>query len=400
MAAVSVCFFSSVQYSEPLDSTSEKKYRALKELGDIMVIGFSLGLKPRAFVQEARFRLLPWLPTAALRYSLLFTAGSAFALVAALRHGCQVLVAQSPYEGFAAAIVKAAARLAGRRVALVVESHGDFEISPFLQRPTRFAWLYRPLIRHLSRFALQRCDALRAISDSTRRQLETWAPGRPIVQFPTWTDIEPFLNAGDGRVERSERSQDHTFLYVGVLIARKGVDVLVEAFAKVSEAIPDARLVIIGSAEDPAYERLLLDNVKALGAASRVRFLPPMPQAELAEHMARAAALVLPSVSEGLGRVVFEAMACGTTVVGSRVGGIVDLVVDGRTGFLVPPGDVLALAEKMSWILTHPENARAMGQEAREFARRFFSTESYVSGYKRLLEQAAESAASREPRGL
>jgi glycosyltransferase involved in cell wall biosynthesis len=395
MAALSVCFLSSVQYSEPLDSTSEKKYRALKALGEILVIGFSHGLKPRAFVQEARFRLLPWLPTPVLRYSLLFTVGSIFALLATLRHGCQVIVAQSPYEGVAAAIVRAVARLAGRRVALVVESHGDFEISPFLQRRTRFPRVYRYLIPRLSGFALRRGDALRAISDSTRRQLELWVPGRPIVQFPTWTDIEPFLNAGNARVERD---RENTFLYVGVLIARKAVDVLVAAFAKAAEAIPDARLVIIGRAEDPAYERLLLEKVNALGVASRVSFLPPTSQAELAEHMVRASALVLPSVSEGLGRVVFEAMACGTPVIGSHVGGIVEMVVDGDTGFLVEPGREEPLAEKMAWVLSHPSDARVMGMKAREFARRFFSTESYVSGYKRLLETAAESAASGGPR--
>lgn len=396
MAGFSVCFLSSVQYSQPLDSTSDKKFRALKRLGDLTVIGFSTGLRPRSFRQEARFFLLPWLPTVVLRYSCLFAAGSVVALTAMLRRQAPVLVAQSPYEGFAAAVVKSAAGLAGTRVALVVESHGDFEISPFLQRKTWFPSVYRYLIRHLPRFALRRADVLRAISDSTRRQLEEWVPGKRIVQFPTWTDIEPFLRAGEAR---GECDGERTFLYVGVLIARKAVDVLITSFATLSGRDPDARLVIIGHAEDPEYARSLREQAEALGVASHVSFLPPMSQRELAQYMVRADGLVLPSVSEGLGRVVFEAMACATPVIGSNVGGIVEMVVDGETGLLVDPGNPEALVERMAWILAHPGEARAMGAKARLFAKRFFSTESYVSGYERLFEEATASVASRAQTG-
>ncbi len=395
MAAFFVCFFSSVQYSEPLDSTSAKKYRALKELGDVIVIGFSTTLRPRAFEQEARFYLLPWLPTPVLRYPFLYTVGSVLAVRAALRGDPSVLVAQSPYEGFAAALVRSAARLLGKRVALVVESHGDFEAAPFLQRRPSFPSAYRFLVRRLSRFSLNRSDALRAISAATRKQLEAWAPGKPIVQFPTWTDIQPFIEAG---TTKKPKTHERVLLYVGVLTPLKAVDVLISAFAGIRDRPLDSRLVLIGRAEDPAYAKRLSEEARALGIASDVQFLGAMPQEDLASHMAGALALVLPSLSEGLGRVVFEAMACGTTVVASRVGGIVELVSDGRTGFLVPPGDVSALAEKLEWVLRHPEKARAMGEEAREFARQFFSAESYVSGYKRLLEQAAESAASTGPR--
>jgi glycosyltransferase involved in cell wall biosynthesis len=388
--ALSACFVSSVQYPHPLDPTSEKKYRALKELGEFLVIGFATGLRPDFFVQEARFRLLPRLPTPLLRYPLLFTVGSAYALASVLRGGADVLVAQSPYEGFAAAMVKSAARLLGKRVALVVESHGDFEISPFLQRRTHLPAVHRFLIRRLSRYSFRRADALRAISDSTRRQLENWAPGKPIVQFPTWTDMESFL-----KVENSgSTNEERFFLYVGVLIPRKAVDLLIDGFAQIADTTPDCGLVIIGRAEDESYHRLLVERVEGLGISSRVRFHPPMRQSDLARHMARAQALVLPSVSEGLGRVVFEAMACGIPVIGSKVGGIVDMVAEGVNGFLVPPGDVGALSEKMSWILAHPDEARRMGQKAREFARGFFSREAYVVGYRRLIDQAREMALS------
>ena len=106
--------------------------------------------------------------------------------------------------------------------------------------------------------------------------------------------------------------------------------------------------------------------------------------------MAEADVLVLPSVSEGLGRVVFEAMACGTPVIGSRVGGIAEMIEDGENGFLVPPGDVEVLAERLRWVLSNPQETCEMGRRARTFAKRFFSTEAYLDAYRRLFQKATE----------
>ena len=122
--------------------------------------------------------------------------------------------------------------------------------------------------------------------------------------------------------------------------------------------------------------------------AERIRFLGQLPQSQLAHHMVEASVLVIPSLSEGLGRVIFEAMACGTPVIGSRVGGIPELITDTVTGFLVPPGDESALANKILWILNNPIKTREMGVRAREFAENFFSSEIYVQQYIRLLEFA------------
>jgi glycosyltransferase involved in cell wall biosynthesis len=130
------------------------------------------------------------------------------------------------------------------------------------------------------------------------------------------------------------------------------------------------------------------EQVNKLGLKDRVRFMGAMSQSELAYWMANSSVLVLPSTSEGLGRVIIEAMATGTPVIGSRVGGIPELVEDGVSGFLVPTGDEIALAERLRWILTNPDNAGAMGERGRRFVEHFFSTESYLNGYKQIFEIA------------
>ena len=389
---IKVCFLGGARYEQPLDDTSEKKFRALKSLGKLFVIGFSRDLCTRTFTEHAHFYLLPQCPLSVIRYAEMFLLGPLLACWLIFRHGVQVLVAQSPYEGFAAALAKKIAGWLGRRVVLVVESHGDFEESLFLQRRVAFERLYRLVMHHAARFSLMHADLLRAVSNSTKEQLEQQSPGKPIVRFPAWTDIEVFLQAGGSR----EQNFPQSILYAGVLTPLKGVHHLINAFVGLAQEFPPARLVLVGHEENKSYAAQLKEQVKRFGLDERVQFIGVMPQVELALWMRKACVFVLPSVSEGLGRVVVEAMATGTPVIGSHVGGIPEIVEDGSTGFLVPPGDQKALAEKIRWILNNPEEAREMGSRARLFAAHLFSTETYVKGYGQIFEAAQPSIEQEE----
>ena len=142
-----ICFLSSTRYCFPLDRTSEKKFQAVKSLGDLFVIGFSPDLSPRKFSEHAHFYLLPKLPVAVMRYAEMFLLGSALAFWLVIRHKVQVLIAQSPHEGFAGALAKTVAVWLGYKVVLVVESHGDFEESLFLQRRVLLPGFYQQLRR-------------------------------------------------------------------------------------------------------------------------------------------------------------------------------------------------------------------------------------------------------------
>jgi glycosyltransferase involved in cell wall biosynthesis len=381
---IKTCFIGGARYRQPLDRTAEKKFCALKPLGDLIVIGFSQSLRPRRFTEHARFYLLPMMPSPVVRYVEMFVLGPFLALWLILRHGVQVLVAQSPYEGFPAALAKKVGSWFGCNVALVVESHGDFEESLFMQRRMRLARWYRFLMVRVAAFTLENADVLRAVSHSTKAQLERWIPGKPLVQFPTWTDIEVFLQAGLNK----EFPRPQNILYAGVLIPRKGGHHLINAFARVVRDFPDARLVLVGHAENKQYTSELEDQVSRQGLDERVDFIGGVSQADLAGWMRRAWVFALPTYSEGLPRVVFEAMAAGLPVVSSSVSGIPEVVENGVTGFLVPPGDETALAVRLRWILEHPDEAQEMGRRARAFAESFFSTAAYTAGYQRIFKLA------------
>ena len=313
------CWIGGARYSCPLDETSAKKFRALKRIGENFVIGFSTHFRARRFTEHAHFFLLPQSRFPVLRYLTFFLLSPIVILWLVKRHGVNVLVAQSPYEGFAAASAKIISFiLFKKKVALIVESHGDFEHFLFLQRKIVLSSLYRTIMKTMTRFTLRNADALRAISNATRKQLETCSPGKPIVQFPTWTDIGVFLKAGERK--RNDRPTQ-TILFVGHLVPGKGVHVLLKSFARVADEFEAAKLVLIGQPENRHYLRTLMMSTRS-HLAERIRFLGQLPQSQVAHHMVEASVLVIPSLSEGLGRVIFEAMACGTPVIGSQVGGI------------------------------------------------------------------------------
>ncbi|MEO0913564.1 MAG: glycosyltransferase family 4 protein, partial [Pseudomonadota bacterium] len=141
-------------------------------------------------------------------------------------------------------------------------------------------------------------------------------------------------------------------LFIGRLAAVKGVPVLLEALRDV----PEVALTLIGDGP----ERAALE-AEAGPLGDRVTFLGYRSQAEVAEALAEVDLLVLPSFAEGVPVVLMEAMAAGLPVISSRVAGIPELVEDGVSGLLLPPGDAAALAEALRALAADPARRAAMG---------------------------------------
>ena len=145
-------------------------------------------------------------------------------------------------------------------------------------------------------------------------------------------------------------------LFVGRLVERKGVPVLLEAWARA--ALPNAQLVIVGDGPD---RTTLETRAAALGLAETVEFRGRVTDTELGAAYSTADLFVLPAVldsrgdTEGLGVVLLEAMASHVPVLASAAGGITDVVVDGVSGVLVPPGDVTALAAGLQRLAAQPD---------------------------------------------
>jgi glycosyltransferase involved in cell wall biosynthesis len=144
--------------------------------------------------------------------------------------------------------------------------------------------------------------------------------------------------------------------FVGRLAPEKGVSCLVEAMGKVVKSHPEARLAIVGDGEERPHLEALSES---LGISARVFFLGS--QDNLPSCIAAMDIVVLPSLSEGFGLAAVEAMSAGRPVVASAVGGLVEIIKDGATGFLVPPNDPDALAARLTTILSDPDLAAELG---------------------------------------
>jgi glycosyltransferase involved in cell wall biosynthesis len=166
-------------------------------------------------------------------------------------------------------------------------------------------------------------------------------------------------------------------LFVGRLVEVKSLDTLIEALGMLPSA--DVRLVVCG--EGPLRGRLerLAEDA---GTASQVTFVGE--RRDVPALMAAADVLVLPSRQEGLSNALLEAMAAGLPVVASRVGGNVELVSDGRTGFLFPAGDPQSLARALLTLQAEPTLRARLGQQARAWVDERFSVDRMVSDLHRL----------------
>lgn len=159
-------------------------------------------------------------------------------------------------------------------------------------------------------------------------------------------------------------------LYVGRLEALKGIDILVLAMAQLERS--DAQLLIVGGdSQAEAEVRDLKQLAASLGIESRVRFVGAVEQSELPRYYNAADVCVMPSYYESFGLVAVEAMACGTPVIGSRVGGLATTIEDGETGYLIPWRCPEPFAERIDLILSNGELRRNLSRSARRSMMRF-----------------------------
>jgi len=214
--------------------------------------------------------------------------------------------------------------------------------------------------RKLGLWAVSHADGVIAVSSSLRSTVveDYGADGANIEIIPNGVDVTRFAPVPRREAEKPLRLQAEArrILYVGAITQRKGLDYLLRGFAALlRESQEPVQLILVGEGE---YERQATLLARELGIAGHVVFVGKRPNDEIPLWVNASDLLVLPSLGEGFGVVLIEAMACGKPVVATACGGPEDIVTP-QTGILVPPADERALAQALLDVLRDGERFRA-----------------------------------------
>lgn len=353
------------RYRLPLGESLARKWDALRREFDVRVLASSAdGARG-----DETFALLRPLPGPAFYALLPFSAAREIR-----RFRPDAVLAESPYEGFMVLIARVLAR---RRPRLVVDVHGDWRTATRLYGSPRRR-LLSPVADRIARVAVERADAVRTISTDTSRLVREL--GRePAATFVGFSDLELFAREPVRPLPEEPRA-----IFIGVLERYKDVEGLAAAWRRAAPRVPGATLQIVGrGTQTDVVERLLRDVPRQ---TRWDRWLEPQ---EVLEALDAATVLVLPSPSEGLGRVVVEALLRGRPVIGAGAGGIPDVVREGENGLLVDPGDPVALADALVRLLADREEAVRLASAARASAEPWLvGPEAFAARTRELVERA------------
>jgi glycosyltransferase involved in cell wall biosynthesis len=372
VTAIRILFVGRTRFRLPLDETTRRKYAALGEVSELRVLASAADAETTGdetfhLVRPVRPRILDGLAfhlTLPLRVARELRDFRPDAVLVELAHDVGPVL-------FGRALARSDARV-------VVELHGDWRASTRLYG-SRLRRVLAPFVDLLVRIGLRKSDGVRTLSPFTT-ELVRQEGVEPTAEFPAYVAFDAFRTRPPQRLPAKPK-----LLFVGVLEEYKGVDVLADAWRLAAPQVPDAELVLVGQGSKPKIvEELLVDLPR------QTRWYPALPPEEVAAELDAATALVLPSRSEGLPRIVLETFCRGRAVVATPAGGIPDQIRDSVNGVIVPAEDAEALAEALVDVLVYPDWAGQLGAGAAASAEHWLATpEEFAARMKELVEAVA-----------
>jgi glycosyltransferase involved in cell wall biosynthesis len=299
--------------------------------------------------------LFPSIRPRLLSGAVFYSAAAFLAVALTARRRPTAIMCLSPFEAVGPTILTLSLPKTVRP-RIIVEVHGDWRTAPRLYGSgARMA--LAGMSDRLAKSAIRLADRIRVVSDFTESLVRDVQPHAEIDRFIAHMDLGEFLEP-----PLVDPARDKRVLFAGALEPNKGLVVLFEAWRAVLDRHSDAVLVVAGTGSQAADLREVANHAEFVGNIEMLGFVQ---HERIVGLLDRSRFLVLPSFSEGMGRIILEAFARGRPVVASRAGGIPELVEEGATGLLVEPGDASMLAAAIIRALEDPGGLRAMGSTAR-----------------------------------
>lgn len=246
----------------------------------------------------------------------------------------------------------------------------------------RHVWIYRIINRFY--------DRITAVSEAVKAAILTTQRARSdkVTVIQNGVDLTSDASEDSGTGREGSLESNGEYVKIGCIAnirPIKGQVHFVDAAKLVFEQFPKVRCYLVGLPVDENYFKEVLGRIREHGLENVVKLTGPVEKSKVWDVWRTMDIGVVPSLSEGMSNALLEAMAAGKPVIATTVGGNVEVVRNGETGYLVPPGDSVAMAEGLNRLLLDPALRREMGLRAKYWAEMNFSDEKMIKRYEDLL---------------
>ena len=371
-----VLFIAPTTYQLPLTENLKKKFITLSEVCNVSVLAFA---NSKTFFNETygNFYLNKKIKNRLINYFRIIQISIFTTHKIIKKENIDIVCFQDPVSSFFSILFLKVRRA---EVKIVVETHGDFIETLSLEKNLVLPRLYKKLFYIMAKYSIGKSNIIRAVSSSTEQQVLDIDSSKSVVRFPAWIDFKDFQN-----IEPKPLSKDKfNILFIGSVTDRKKPHMIIEAIQRSNDK--SYHLSIVGPAPNEKYFKELKDLIDKSDLQNQVSLIGPVDRESVKDYYSTSNLMILPSISEGLARVIFESQVAMCPVLVTDAPGMSDIVIDGQTGYVFESNNLDSLSLKIEYIKNNYEEASLVAKNAKGFILSNYSEDNFKFSFKKLFD--------------
>lgn len=371
-----VLFIAPTTYQLPLTENLKKKFITLSEVCNVSVLAFA---NSKTFLNETygNFYLNKKIKNRLLNYFRIIQISIFTTYKIIKKENIDIVCFQDPVSSFFSILFLKVRRA---EVKIVVETHGDFIETLSLEKNLVLPRLYKKLFYIMAKYSIGKSNIIRAVSSSTEQQVLDIDSSKSVVRFPAWIDFKDFQN-----IEPKPLSKDKfNILFIGSVTDRKKPHMIIEAIQRINDK--SYHLSIVGPAPNEKYFKELKDLIDKSDLQNQVSLIGPVDRESVKDYYSTSNLMILPSISEGLARVIFESQVAMCPVLVTDAPGMSDIVIDGQTGYVFKSNNLDSLSLKIEYIKNNYDEASLVAKNAKGFILSNYSEDNFKFSFKKLFD--------------
>ena len=371
-----VLFIAPTTYPLPLTENLKKKFITLSEVCNVSVLAFA---NSKTFLNETygNFYLNKKIKNRLINYFRIIQISIFTTYKTIKKENIDIVCFQDPVSSFFSILLLKVRRA---EVKIVVETHGDFIETLSLEKNLVLPMLYKKLFYIMAKYSIGKSNIIRAVSSSTEQQVLDIDSSKSVVRFPAWIDFKDFQN-----IEPKPLSKDKfNILFIGSVTDRKKPHMIIEAIQRINDK--RYHLSIVGPAPNEKYFKELKDLIDKSDLQNQVSLIGPVDRESVKDYYSTSNLMILPSISEGLARVIFESQVAMCPVLVTDAPGMSDIVIDGQTGYVFESNNLDSLSLKIEYIKNNYEEASLVAKNAKGFILSNYSEDNFKFSFKKLFD--------------